>query len=142
MIGAFNSPFDFNYFIQNFTEIEYGVLVDPTEQTSIAYRMNPSPNLDPMPFQLAAVVFYTVDDELYSTTVFNSTVELYEPKSDFDAKQMFTYFAVTAIIALVVLVVMRYISDDKKRSKYGDNEWLAGTAVQLGTSNTQRAVKK
>merc|ERR1719478_441928 len=65
IMGSLNSPFDFNYYIQNFSEFNYNMIVQEQEEFSFHYRFQTAINLDPVDYQVALTVFYENDDELF-----------------------------------------------------------------------------
>merc|ERR1712166_1306696 len=85
VMGSLNSPFDFNYYIQNFTEQNLNTVIHEDEEYTFRYRFRPIDTLDPVEYHIALTVFYENDEELVSHTFFNDTVTFYEPTSMFDS---------------------------------------------------------
>jgi hypothetical protein len=83
--------------------MEFGNTVVPAgSEVSIAYPVRPDPSLEPREFQIAATIWYEDSDQrLYSSTFFNSTVELVEAESAFDSSLLFGAVAVLAIAGLI-----------------------------------------
>jgi len=79
-VAAFlHSPFDLNYYIQNFSGSEVrGGMVGPKSQMSLDYQFMPDANLEPLEFWMSGVVDYQADgsDKVYQSTFLNETVTL------------------------------------------------------------------
>jgi len=100
--ASLNHPLDFRYYIQNYTKLEYGLLVQPKEQVSVSYRFRPDPLLEPRDFGLVVSVFY--EDESgtnFTNAFFNGTVTIVEPDTGFELQQMFLYIGFLGVLGLV-----------------------------------------
>lgn len=79
-IGAsLHSPFDLNYYIQNFTaKAVQGGLVPPVSQISLEYQFTPDAGLEPLEFWLSGYVEFVTEgsDVVYRKTFFNETATL------------------------------------------------------------------
>lgn len=79
-VAAFlHSPFDLNYYIQNFSGSEVrGGMVGPKSQMSLDYQFIPDGSLEPLEFWMSGVVDYQADgsDKVYQSTFLNETVVL------------------------------------------------------------------
>lgn len=105
IMGSLNSPFDFNYHIQNYSYRPFGVVVKPGEEMTFDYPFQPHHSLEPVEYNIAHTIFYELDkDEYFSSTFFNQTVEFYSPTSDYDFESimqiLFAVFATTFVIFL------------------------------------------
>jgi len=148
--ASFNYPLDYNYYIQNFTEQSYGLIVNPYEEVSLSYTFYPDPLLEMRDFGLVVSVHYHdgVDSSLtnYTSVLFNSTVDMVEPEGGFDAQTFFAYLAILAVLGLISYILYRNLSSwtkSQKRSGSGkgerasgagaadklDNDWLTGTSA-------------
>jgi hypothetical protein len=142
--ASLNYPTDLRILIQNLTRMEYGVVVEPSEQASFAYFFRPERMLEPMKFGLLARVYYYDEDMVnYTTVFFNNTVFLEEEESTFDTKTLFTYVLGLAVIGLIAYLgynkfIAKKISKgrkyvemgtEEKRPRVDHNEWLVGTNV-------------
>jgi len=109
IMGHLTSPFDLNYFIQNFTKMDVGITVAPGESISLAYRYAPYTSLDPMAYHLLTQLAYHTVEEAYTVSLHNATIELYEKPSGFETTKVLS-FVVTIGSALVGSVLLfRYI---------------------------------
>jgi len=105
-VGAFlHSPFDINYFIQNFTGKLVNTVVPARSQLSIEYKFKPDKTLEPLEFWLSAVVdYYGLEEKrMHRTTFINGTIELVEKT----AEKGFLGYAGRAV-GLVLLGVVGY----------------------------------
>lgn len=102
VMGSLNSPFDFNYYIQNFTEQQFNTIIHEDEEYTFRYRFRPIDTLDPVEYHIALTVFYENDEELFSHTFFNDTVTFYEPKSMFDSGNILKLLLGCAIGAAIL----------------------------------------
>jgi len=143
--GGLKSPFDFNYNIQNFTQLDLGMTLTPGESVSLLYRYAPYTSLDPMAFHLFTYIVYHTDSEVYASTVHNKTIELYEPSSDYDFKKVFKFVTGSAAALLFGYVVFKFsrVEQTKKQKKSkqqsgaavsNENEWIAPVASQRHNS--------
>jgi hypothetical protein len=98
--GHIHSAYDFNYIIQNVTFIPSAVLLNPMEQTTLAYTVTPDKSLEPINYRLSGYIRYysTLDESEYFGFYFNQTVELVEPPTELDASSLFSYLLVLSIV--------------------------------------------
>jgi len=100
--AALHSPFDYNYYIQNFTYREVNSIVGPGEEVTVEYQFTPDKSLEPLEFHLSASLYYndTTNDKFWRATFINGTIELIEKPSEFTAKTLFTYVLAFAALGL------------------------------------------
>lgn len=119
--GFLTSPFDFNYFIQNFTNMDLGVVVSPGESITFAYRYAPYTSLDPMAYHLMTQMSYHTVDEAFVVTLHNQTIELFEASSGFNLQQVISFATTIGVGAAVAIAIFRFvhgpISFGSKRSQ-------------------------
>jgi len=136
-VGAhLHSPFDFSYYIQNFSVREIGAVVGSGDEVSVEYSFKPDASLEPLEFWLSAWVIYNnSDNEQFRSVFFNGTVELIEKKSDLDAKQLFSYFLFAAIFGLAAYFAFQFVSSKKpkKRSERGTKDVLSSWDTEIYT---------
>jgi len=118
-IGAhLHSPFDFGYYIQNFTAYEIEGVIGPGEQLSLEYTFKPDPSLEPLEFHLSGWIIYNdSDSNMFRSTFVNGTIELVEAQSDFDIRGVFTWFLAVAALGLIVYVGFNvFATPEQKKS--------------------------
>jgi len=102
-----HSPFDFSYYIQNFTSREVGAIVLAGQEVSVEYTFLPDKSLEPLEFHLSAYLDYNDTNELrFRSTFQNGTIELVERASNFDAKLVFSYFLAASAAGLIAFIGM------------------------------------
>jgi hypothetical protein len=148
IMGSVNSPFDFNYHIQNFSLTVINSTLEAGEERTLEYQFMPHPNLDPIELRVAMTVFYEeAGIRSFSTTFFNETVSFVEGSLEFDLKSLSKYSAGitigTAFIgALYMLLVTPtkgkssrktrdYSASKKTMSVEEANEWIQGAGHDM-----------
>jgi len=108
--GHLHSPFDFSYYIQNFSVKAVGVSVGPHEQVSVEYNFKPDKSLEPLEFSFSCYVLYnsTIKNETFRNVFFNATIELVEKQSDVNIRRVFSYFFALAVAGLVAYFAYNY----------------------------------
>lgn len=110
----FHSPFDFNFFIQNFTGRPIGQIVPPKTSFTVEYAFLPDSNLEPITYQLSAYTFYTDEDErLWANIVFNDTITMYDAPGVFGGKNYMLYSIVGGGVFFALYL---FCCSGKKRS--------------------------
>jgi len=138
-VGAhLHSPFDFSYYIQNFTAREQDSIVSPGYQVSIEYPFMADPSLEPLEYWLSAWVQYNDSDgRTYRTTFTNGTIELIEKPSEFNIKTFFGYVVVAALVAVGGFVVYTQQSgSSRSRSTKAVERGTGGAASSGGSSGS------
>jgi hypothetical protein len=76
--GSLRDATDFDFVLQNFTNLPVGSLIDGGEQASIMYKFLPENTLDPRDVTLEIVVTYSDedDDAAFVSAAFNSTITI------------------------------------------------------------------
>ena len=89
-MGSLNLAQDFNVYVQNFSFKPFGLVVKPNEEITLAYEFIMDPRLDTsQDYSLAHSIFYSSvgnAEDWYTSTFFNSTVELYSTEPEVDAE--------------------------------------------------------
>eukprot|EP00296_Roombia_truncata_P000570 JP436250.1.p1 GENE.JP436250.1~~JP436250.1.p1 ORF type:complete len:272 (-),score=99.94 JP436250.1:94-909(-) len=133
VIGRLHSPYDFKYFIQNFTTIYPEIIVAPSEQTTIGYTIDPDANLDSRDYQFSVVVFFNHEPAAtggnFSSTVFNSTVFITESQITVDTRQFFSYALGIAIMALFVFGLYKFALASLFKKKGGKSSRAASASL-------------
>jgi len=128
-IGAhLHSPYDFAYYIQNFTAYEIEGVIEPGSQLSIEYTFKPDPSLEPLEFHLSGWILYNdSDNNEFRSTFVNGTIELVEAPSDFDIRGVFTWFLAVAALGLIVYVGFNVFATPEQKKSVAKR---AGAAVE------------
>lgn len=147
-MGSLNSPFDFNYYMQNFSAVSYNTTVLPGEEYTFKYTFEPHSNLDPVDFNVALTVFYEDEDELFATTFFNQSVSFHEPPMELDAKNLFMWSVGVAASVALLYTFWGFLTKTFCKSRgyksvtngAASEEWTSGLRTEVST--TRRVVKK
>jgi len=118
-IGAsLHSPFDLDYYIQNFSVKAVDELVEPGQEQTFDYSFRPDHRLEPLEFWLSAFVIYNNTDtnQIHQTVFLNGTIDLVEKPSDMNFRRVFTYFLAFAAAGLVGYIAWHVVSPKKSGS--------------------------
>ena len=147
-IGAqLHSPFDFSYYIQNFTVRETESIVGPSQETTIEYRFRPDVSLEPIEFQLSVWALYNSSEgRMYQSTVFNDTIELLERSEPWSVSSVFNTALVLSGLGVIGYVAYSLMqggqqSGKKKRARRTDSD-APKQPVEWETKVYQPAVKQ
>ena len=152
-IGAqLHSPFDFSYYIQNFTVRETEAIVGPNQETTIEYRFRPDVSLEPIEFQLSVWALYNSSEgRMYQSTVFNDTVELVERSEPWSVSSVFNTALVLSGLGVIGYVAYNLMqggqqSGKKRRAKRteadGPKEPVVWETTVYKPAVKQRTVRK
>jgi len=148
--ASLHLPFDHRLFVQNLTLQEFiNATVPPSAQATFPYSFTVSKFLQPGSFDLAGSILYEVDEQIFQTVFYNSTVEVVEASGILSIE---TVFLITLGLALLCLFgiwaygqIQRFSKKTKRTTKVEvgtgnsdtTNEWLQGTAFMQKLSNGQ-----
>jgi len=116
-VGAsLHSPFQLDYFIQNFSVRMFDAILEPGAEQTFDYSFRPDARLEPLEFWLSGWVIFnnTETGQLSQNYWTNSTIELVERPSDVSGRRVFTYFLAFAAAALVAYVAYHLTGSAKK----------------------------
>jgi len=138
VMGSLNSPFDFNYYIQNFTEQNLNTVIHEDEEYTFRYRFRPIDTLDPVEYHIALTVFYENDEELFSHTFFNDTVTFYEPTSMFDSGNIMKLLLGAAVACSVFFIGSKAAGAAMVGGAGGaaNDDWVSGINEDNGSKKT------
>ncbi len=111
-----------------FTGTRYGQEVKAGGEASIEYQFFPSPQLDPIEFQMAFTVFYEDSTTVYGTTFFNETVTFADDSAPLDLRSSFKLVLLLSVIGVIGFALLKS-RPSKSRSRGGDRS-SASTAVK------------
>jgi len=115
-----HSPFDLNYYIQNFSawEVRSG-MVGPKSQMSIDYTFMTDPTLEPLEFWMSGYVEYQTEgsDTVYRGTYFNETVTLVNTSSTGDLTIILSTLVLLAGLVAGIYALMKNTKQGKTAKK-------------------------
>lgn len=149
---SLHSPYDYSYFIQNFTASEPGVIVGPEQQVTLEYRFRPDPALEPVDFLLSGYVTYSDSGyDSYKSIFYNDTIVMVEKPFVLTPSVVVGYSFVIftfASVAYVGLAVSGVLSSASKkvarvtRSNTSSKDDAAWGAEVYNPSSTAKVAKK
>lgn len=148
IMGSLNSPFDFNFFIYNFSAMNYNMIVQGEEEYSFYYRFQTPNDLDPVDYQVALTVFYENDEELFSHTFFNGSVAFKDESDLVPTDALLKYiggFAVSAMLFLMFKTIAAgsagTVEPTPSNGSYDDDWGYGGDVAQTTTAGRKYSNK-
>ena len=109
--ASFHSPYDYNYYIQNFTVQQSSVFIAPQ---TLEYTFTPDARLEAVEYFLSGWVIYNdTEGQLYRAVWTNATVALEEKASEVNARVMFAIVVVLAFCGGAVYLAMEKMANTK-----------------------------
>lgn len=142
--GSLNSPYDFNYYMQNFTEVNYNTIIFEDGELSFRYQFKPIETIDlNVEYKVALTAFYESDEELFSSTFFNGTITFVEKTSEGDSGFFIYALALVAVIGILFTASQNVGSLKAMRSSGGasDDAWTTGID-EKGSGTTKKTQVK
>lgn len=131
MEASFRYPQDFSFYIQNFTNVRYEKLVEPSRQATFEYGFTPSESFSSRPFGLVINLNYKDSDgNLFRDAVYNETVTITEPDEGLDGETFFLYLFLAAIVVLLIVGAHQLFSTFGKKRLSKPKKY-----VEMGTQN-------
>jgi len=119
-IGAsLHSPFQLDYYIQNFSVRVYSSIIGPGAEQTFDYMFKPDARLEPLEFWLSGWVIFNNSEtgQIFQNYWTNSTLELVERPSDLNARRVFTYFLAFAAAAMISYLAYHLTASPSKKSQ-------------------------
>ncbi|KAJ3444487.1 translocon-associated protein subunit alpha [Anaeramoeba flamelloides] len=142
--GSIRYPQDYSKVITNVTETDFrGIKLEPGQQIALPYYLYLSEAWQPRTYTLVLEAYYAEQDPVlvnYTSTFFNTTIELLETGSSFDATMIFTYVAILAglVFGGVQLYNWKYASGKSSTSTKTSNK----TQTKNNQKKSNKNVKK
>jgi hypothetical protein len=118
-IGAhLHSPYDYSFFIQNFSVRAVGAVVEAKQEVSLEYVFRPDKTLEPSEYWLSGwLVYNDSNDRQYMRAYHNTTIELSEAASSslIDLQQVFLVATLGGLFAMAFFGVTNYVNQGKKK---------------------------
>jgi hypothetical protein len=120
-IGAyFHSPYDYSYYIQNFSYRDVGVILQGHWQVTFEYVFLPDKGLEPVDYWLSGWIDYNSSEgREYRSTWFNGTVTLVEKDVGFDFRKTLSYLFLLGLLGAVIYFALNYqtLTGGKKKKE-------------------------
>ncbi|CAL8294892.1 unnamed protein product [Lota lota] len=126
--ASFRYPQDFQFYIQNFTALQLGLVVPPGRQASFEYSFIPAEPMGGRPFGLVINLNYKDSNGVvFQDAVFNQTVTVIEREDGLDGETIFMYVFLSGL-GLLVVVGLHQLLESRKRRR-------PAPKVEMGTSS-------
>jgi len=120
-IGAFfHSPFDYSYYIQNFSYRDVGVILQGHWQVTFEYIFMPDRGLEPVEYWLSGWIDYNSSEgREYRSTWYNGTVTLVEKSVEFDFRKTLGYLFLIFLAVALGYFILNYqtLTGGKKKKE-------------------------
>ncbi|XP_062336158.1 translocon-associated protein subunit alpha isoform X1 [Osmerus eperlanus] len=126
--ASFRYPQDFQFYIQNFTALQLGIVVPPGRQATFEYSFIPAEQMGGRPFGLVINLNYKDGNgNVFQDAVFNQTVTITEKEDGLDGETIFMYVFLSGL-GLLVVVGLHQLLESRKRRR-------PTAKVEMGTSS-------
>ncbi|XP_041924118.1 translocon-associated protein subunit alpha isoform X1 [Alosa sapidissima] len=130
--ASFRYPQDFQFYIQNFTALQLGIVVPPLRQATFEYSFIPAEPMGGRPFGLVINLNYKDSNgNVFQDAVFNQTVTVTEREDGLDGETIFMYVFLGGLGLLVVVGLHQLLESRKGRQDRSMKRKLAKAAVFL-----------
>ncbi|XP_028288188.1 translocon-associated protein subunit alpha-like isoform X2 [Parambassis ranga] len=126
--ASFRYPQDYQFYIQNFTALQLGIVVPPSRQATFEYSFIPAEPMGGRPFGLVINLNYKDSSgNVFQDAVFNQTVTITEKEDGLDGETIFMYIFLSGL-GLLVVVGLHQLLESRKRRR-------PAPKVEMGTSS-------
>ncbi|XP_070841991.1 translocon-associated protein subunit alpha isoform X1 [Chaetodon trifascialis] len=126
--ASFRYPQDYQFYIQNFTALQLGIVVPSGRQATFEYSFIPAEPMGGRPFGLVINLNYKDGSgNIFQDAVFNQTVTITEKEDGLDGETIFMYVFLSGL-GLLVIVGLHQLLESRKRRR-------PAPKVEMGTSS-------
>ncbi|XP_037612474.1 translocon-associated protein subunit alpha isoform X4 [Sebastes umbrosus] len=126
--ASFRYPQDYQFYIQNFTALQLGIVVPGGRQATFEYSFIPAEPMGGRPFGLVINLNYKDSNgNMFQDAVFNQTVTITEREDGLDGETIFMYVFLSGL-GLLVVVGLHQLMESRKRRR-------PAAKVEMGTSS-------
>ncbi|XP_012679172.1 translocon-associated protein subunit alpha isoform X3 [Clupea harengus] len=154
--ASFRYPQDFQFYIQNFTALQLGLVVPPQRQATFEYSFIPAEPMGGRPFGLVINLNYKDSNgNVFQDAVFNQTVTVTEREDGLDGETIFMYVFLSGLGLLAAVGLHQLLESRKRRrpvakvemgtSSHGDvdMDWIPQeTLNQINKASPRRSPRK
>jgi hypothetical protein len=132
--GYLAAPYDFSQRIHNFTGALYNTTVPKDTEASLLYRFKAEVgHIDPREYGFVIQIIYlNKDNTTFHAIAYNSTITITEANSPLDAKTVFTYITLVAILGLIGFGLYKLVLGKKGKYSRGSRQ---ATTLAKGTDS-------
>lgn len=121
--ASFRYPQDYQFYIQNFTALQLGIVVPAGRQATFEYSFIPAEPMGGRPFGLVINLNYKDGNgNIFQDAVFNQTVTITEREDGLDGETIFLYVFLSGLGLLVVVGLHQLIESRKVQKNKHSNE--------------------
>lgn len=132
MEASFRYPQDYSFFLQNFTTINFGSIVEPKRQATFEYGFIPNEAFSSRPFGLAVLLNYKdTEGNVFQNVVYNETIQVVEADEGLDGETFFLYVFLAAIVVLMIVGAHQVLGSFGKKRMSKPRQ-----PVEMGTQNS------
>lgn len=140
-------PQDMNYVIQNYSAVPCELTVAPQQQASVQYSFMIAEALSSRSFRLMATLRYKDSTgRLFSSAVFNQTVQVVEVDDGLDGETFFLYLTLALLLLLALFAIYQLLFSSHLLGKrrrgaaavFSDRSAARNGAVERGTGSGQQ----
>nr|XP_014015051.1 unnamed protein product [Salmo salar] len=141
--ASFRYPQDFQFYIQNFTALQLGVVVPAGRQATFEYSFIPAEPMGGRPFGLVINLNYKDSNgNLFQDAVFNQTVTITEREDALDGETIFMYVFLSGLGLLVVVGLHQLLESRKVEHSESQKRIRASTTTFLRNMERRRPAAK
>jgi len=130
--ASFRYPQDYSFFLQNFTTMNFGSVVEPKKQATFEYGFIPNEAFSSRPFGLAVLLNYKdTEGNVFQNVVYNETIQVIEPDEGLDGETFFLYVFLAAIVVLLLVGAHQMLGSFGKKRMSKPRQ-----PVEMGTQNS------
>lgn len=159
VVGAsLHSPYDFNYYIQNFSYKQFQDVLPPTAQYTLEYRFTPDAKLQALDYWFSAFIIVNGTRRIYKQIPINGTLTLTAEGNSFlfDVIQMLATLVVVGGVGFGIFTILtggKYNKTKKTKGQApapkaeatendGEDDWDIGVPTQIKAKAINRKGKK
>jgi len=145
-------PQDFSANVQNFTSYIYNRIVKPNQEVTMAYSFMISDLFNERLFGfLVNLLYRDADGKLYSSAVFNQTLNIVELNDGFNGEILFVYVFLISLVGGILTLIYKYFlarrffsSKSKRKIETGtvnskiDYSWIPNQNLSNPKSNDKK----
>uniref|UniRef100_A0A4W5K3V7 Translocon-associated protein subunit alpha n=1 Tax=Hucho hucho TaxID=62062 RepID=A0A4W5K3V7_9TELE len=141
--ASFRYPQDFQFYIQNFTALQLGIVVPAGRQATFEYSFIPAEPMGGRPFGLVINLNYKDSNgNLFQDAVFNQTVTITEREDGLDGETIFMYVFLSGLGLLVVVGLHQLLESRKVEHSESQKRIQASTTTFLRNMERRRPATK
>lgn len=118
-VGAhLHSPYDLNFYVQNYTVRWTSNLLPPKSEVTVEYRFRPDEKLDPLDYHLSGWLIYNDTAPtpiIYRSLFVNSTIEMLERRMEWNVQTVLTYTLASAGLGIAAYVFYQHSQSSRPR---------------------------